>query len=373
MITKIFADKETNIIKHLLMKKKLSFYRLISKLGRPKSYTGKIFLIAFIGTHVPLIALFVYLTFYVSVEERVSILLALLIATLVGASATLYFIYRLLAPILLTNKAVIKYYSDKVTPSLPMEFEDEAGVLMANTQRCIDQLDDLLKLKNRLIGMVSHDSKTPLGSIKIASGLIKDEMVDDAPNKEAILKYIELIEISTNNHAEFLDNMLTLARFDDGKIDLVKNEVSPEEVFEKLKMSHKVYFKIKKIDFVTTSDLTENEKLKIDTEKMLSVLNNLVQNAIKFSNNGGTIKVHIEQKDNRHLIHVIDEGVGISEDKQKSIFEAFSSSSHGTKNEIGSGLGLWIVRVLTNLHDGEIDFSSKEGEGSTFTVSIPAE
>jgi signal transduction histidine kinase len=353
------------------MRANLSFYKLISKLYRPKSYTGKIFLIAFIGTHIPLIGVFIYLTFYVSIDERMSILLVLLIATLIGASATLYFIYRLLAPIMLTNNAVKKYYSDKVTSNLPMEFEDEAGVLMSNTQLCIEQLDELLKLKNRLIGMVSHDSKTPLGSIKIANGLIKDEIKDENPNKEDILQYIGLIEMSTNNHIEFLDNMLTLARFDDGKISLNKEKVSPQKIFEKLKENHKMYFKLKNIEFSTYKELPDQSYLNIDLDKMLSVFNNLIQNAIKFTKNGGKIDMLIEQKESYFLIHIKDNGQGIPEKVQSDIFEAFSTSSHGTKSEIGSGLGLWIVKVFTNLHGGEISFKSKEGEGSTFTVSIP--
>lgn len=353
------------------MNKKLSFYKLISKLGRPKSYTGKIFLIAFIGTHIPLISLFVYLIFLVPIEGRLSILLVLLLATLVGASATLYFIYQLLAPILLTNKAVIKYYSDKEIPKLPLNFEDEAGVLMANTQQCINQLDDLLKLKNRLIAMVSHDSKTPLGSINIANGLIKDEIEDEAPNKEDILKYIELIELSTNTHAEFLDNMLTLARFDDGKIHLNKKEITPDQIFHKLKKNHQMYFEMKEIEFVTHSTLKDGEKLKVDEDKIISVLNNLVQNAIKFTNSGGRIELTVEKKANKHLVTVKDNGVGISEDQKKSIFEAFSSSSHGTKSEVGSGLGLWIVQVFTNLHNGEVKFETEEGKGSAFTISLP--
>ena len=221
--------------KNFSVDSKLSFYNLISKLKWPKGYTGKIFLIAFIGTHIPLIGIFVYLTIFFPIEERATVLLALLVATVIGATATLYFIYRLLAPILVTNKAVLKYYSDKELPSLPINYTDEAGVLMANIQKCLEQLDELLIMKNRLIAMVSHDSKTPLGSIKIANGLIKEEIEDEVPNKEDILKYLELIENSTDAHAEFLDNMLTLARFEDGKIHLNKTKVQPEELFDKLR------------------------------------------------------------------------------------------------------------------------------------------
>lgn len=353
------------------MDSKLSFYNLISKLKWPKGYTGKIFLIAFIGTHIPLIGLFIYLTIYFPVEERVSILLVVLVATVIGATATLYFIFRLLAPILMTNKAVIKYNSEKKIPSLPKHFLDEAGVLMANTQKCIEELDDLLKLKNRLIAMVSHDSKTPIGSIKIANELIKDELQGDNPDREDIFKYIELIEISTESHARFLDNMLTLARFDDGEIHLNKKEVAPEDIFNKLAKNHKIYFEMKGIEFITNSELPNGSKLKVDIEKMISVLNNLIQNSIKFTKQDGKIELNIKEREGRYLITVKDNGVGIAEAQKKTIFNAFSDSSRGTKNEIGSGLGLWIVKVFTDLHKGEINFESEEGKGTTFMLTLP--
>lgn len=353
------------------MDSKLSFYSLISKLKWPKGYTGKIFLIAFIGTHIPLIGLFIYLTIYLPVEERVSILLVVLAATVVGASVTLYFIFRLLAPILMTNKAVIKYNSDKKIPVLPKHFEDEAGLLMANTQKCIEELNDLLKLKNRLIAMVSHDSKTPIGSIKIANELIRGELQGDDPDLKDIFKYIELIEISADSHARFLDNMLTLARFDDGEIHVNKREVTPEDIFNKLAKNHRIYFEMKGIEFITNSDLPNGSKINVDVEKMISVLNNLIQNSIKFTKQDGKIVVDLKEKKGKYLITVKDNGVGIAEAQKETIFNAFSDSSEGTKNEIGSGLGLWIVKVFTELHKGEISFESEEGKGTTFTLSLP--
>ena len=353
------------------MKYNLSFYKIFSSLGWPKSYTGKIFLIAFIGTHIPLIGLFFYLIMISPIEEKTSILLVLLFATVIGASVTLFFIFKLLAPILLTNKAVITYNTKKKLSDLPTHFKDEAGVLMANTQRCIEELDDLLKLKNRLIAMVSHDSKTPIGSIKIANELIKSELEDENPNREDIFKYIDLIEVSTDSHARFLDNMLSLARFDDGKIQLNKTEVTPQEIFNKLAKNHKIYFEMKGIEFVTSSGLPDGSKLTVDVEKIISVLNNLIQNAIKFTTQGGKIELNMEEQEGKVLIKVKDSGVGIPEDHKQTIFNAFSNSSSGTKNELGSGLGLWIVKVFTDLHDGEVSFTSKESEGTTFTVSIP--
>ncbi len=353
------------------MKVNLSFYKSISKLKLPKSYTGKIFLIAFIGTHIPLLTLFIYLIFVLPVEQRVSILLVLLVATLIGTGATLYFIYRLLAPVMLTNHAVKQYREEKTLPELPLNYQDEAGVLMADTQKCLEQLDDLLKLKNRLIGMVSHDSKTPIGSIKIASGLIKEELNDESVNLDEVKKYLELIEVSAQSHAEFLDNMLTLARFDEGQIPVNKTKVDPEHFFEKLKENHQVYLKTKNISFNTESMLNNGDAIYCDKDKMMAVMNNLVQNSLKFTKEGGEISVKIDKNNQNYLISVIDNGIGIPDNQKKNLFDAFSNSNKGTKNELGSGLGLWIVKVFTELNGGNISFESEVNEGSEFNIYLP--
>jgi len=168
-----------------------------------------------------------------------------------------------------------------------------------------------------------------------------------------------------------LDNMLTLARFDDGEIHLNKKEVAPEDIFNKLAKNHKIYFEMKGIEFVTNSELPIGSKLNIDVEKMISVLNNLVQNSIKFTKQDGKIELNLKEREGRYLITVKDNGVGIAEAQKETIFSAFSDSSQGTKNEVGSGLGLWIVKVFTDLHKGEINFESEEGKGTTFTLSLP--
>jgi len=363
--------KDKNEDKWFKVRKDLSFYSTISKLKFPKSYTGKIFLIAFIGTHIPLITLFVYLIFMFPIENRIPVLLVLLGATLVGTAATLYFIYRLLIPILVTSEGIKKYRDEKVLPSLPMEYKDEVGLLMSNTQKCIERLDDLLKLKNRLIGMVSHDSKTPIGSIKIASGLIAEDIEEESSNVDEIKKYLELIEVSLESHSEFLDNMLTLARFDEGEIPANKTKVSPDTFFKLLKDNHKIYFQTKNIKFNTESNLGEKETVYCDKDKMMAVLNNLIQNALKFTESGGSIKLKIDQDDQNYIFKVKDSGVGISDKQKETLFEAFSASSKGTKDEIGSGLGLWIVKVFTEVNGGKVNFESREGEGTEFTIRLP--
>lgn len=351
----------------------LGFYKLLSKLRWPVSYSGKILLIAFIGTHVPLIVLFIFLTFFYPIEYRMVILMCVLVATLGGTAGTLYYIYKILGPIRLTGHALNQYRSEKEKPDLPTNYSDDAGVLMSQTQGCIEELDELLKLKNRLLSLISHDSRTPLSTINLASDMIEAEIKEEKTDAEQVKHFLEMIKVSARHQLEFMNSMLSLARFDEGKLTLDQSAVKAEEIFEDLKKNHTLYLNSKSIEFETTSSLADDEELFLDKDKMMSVLNNLVQNAIKFTPKKGKITVSVSSDTEHFFFKVADTGVGISEEKKQNIFEAFSSSSEGTGKEKGTGLGLWIARVFTELHDGTISLSSKEGEGTTISITIPKE
>jgi signal transduction histidine kinase len=170
-----------------------------------------------------------------------------------------------------------------------------------------------------------------------------------------------------------MNSMLSIAKFDEGKLTIDKEEVDPEDLLDELQENQSLYIEKKKINYSSESTLNSGEKLYIDKEKMMSVLNNIVQNAIKFTNESGKIHVSIGEKGNDHLIKVTDNGKGISEKNQQGIFDAFSLSSKGTEKEKGTGLGLWVARVFTELHHGSISLSSKEGEGTVVRIAIPKE
>ena len=122
-------------------------YALLARLPLAKSYSGKFMLIAFLGTHVPLIALVLYLVFASSTGSRssVTVLVIVLVGTLFGTTATLYALYALLRPVSLASQALSEYLDSGRTPSLPTGFADQAGRLMANVQYVVEQLDKDLR------------------------------------------------------------------------------------------------------------------------------------------------------------------------------------------------------------------------------------
>ncbi len=125
----------------------LRLYSFLSRLDRLQSYKGKIMGITFLGTHVPLLALLVYLVLSASFTwaATVQILLVALLATLIGTVLLLYILDSLLAPVLMTSVALREYLSHQKLPNLPTEFKDEAGTLMANTALTIKKTDEVIQ------------------------------------------------------------------------------------------------------------------------------------------------------------------------------------------------------------------------------------
>jgi diguanylate cyclase (GGDEF)-like protein len=132
----------------------LRTYALLSRLGFPKSYQGKILLVVFLGTHLPLLALVLYLLLSspISLRPALNILVLLLVATLVGTAATLYTLHALLAPVRLTSSSLQEYLNSKSIPSLPIGFTDEAGRLMTDVQYAVDNLDMTIRSLGELSG-----------------------------------------------------------------------------------------------------------------------------------------------------------------------------------------------------------------------------
>lgn len=141
-----------------LSKTNLHLYSFLSQFSYPKSYKGKIMLVAFVGTHIPLLTLLTYFVISSSFtwEMKVRIMLIALVATLVGTALTIYALHNLLAPVTLTFLALRQYLSKKTLPSLPTKFTDEAGILMADTSYTIKKLDEVIQY------MANYDDLTGL-------------------------------------------------------------------------------------------------------------------------------------------------------------------------------------------------------------------
>lgn len=234
------------------------------------------------------------------------------------------------------------------------------------TKKALEKERELNELKTKFVSIASHEFRTPLSTVLSSASLVAQ--YKERGDLEKIDKHIQRIKSSVNHLTSILNDFLSLGKLEEGRVDTVlelidvKNfldEVS-EELRPILKDGQDISMECSwpEVTFITDRRLLRN------------VLFNLISNASKYSNTHKTIYVRCEKSDNNMVLSVRDEGIGIPENELKHLFERFFRASNAT-NIQGTGLGLNIVSRYVDLLKGKIDFTSVEGKGSTFTITIP--
>ncbi|MBN2425668.1 MAG: response regulator [Calditrichaceae bacterium] len=244
------------------------------------------------------------------------------------------------------------------------------------------QLELTSKYKSEFLANMSHELRTPMNSIQILSKLLADNMEGNLTEKQK--EFAKTIYNSGIDLLELINEILDLSKIEAGKMVLNVDEMSLRNLpnyiqqnFEHMAAVKNLYLKV-----ISDDDLPEN--IITDRQRVEQILKNLISNALKFTLEGG-ITVQISKlksgdilkndklgRQNTIKISVSDTGIGIPKDKQKLIFEAFQQADGTTSRKYGgTGLGLSISRELIKLLQGEIQLSSQEGKGSTFSVFLP--
>lgn len=244
-------------------------------------------------------------------------------------------------------------------------------VPMANVGRLIVLHDitlykDLDKLKNELVATVSHDLKNPLAAIRGYLELI--EIFD--PLSERSKGYVENAKRAIYDMTQLIEDLLSVARLEAGiTLEPVATELLPvlQEVVEK----HKVHLERKHLQMELDVPL-DLPRVLVDGARLVQILNNLVNNAIKYSEEGRQIRLQAYRENGKVHVKIQDQGVGIPMDALPTIFDKFTRvRDEKTEHIKGTGLGLYIVKKLVEAHQGEVWVSSVYGEGSTFIFTLP--
>ncbi|MFY8021567.1 MAG: sensor histidine kinase [Bacteroidia bacterium] len=226
-------------------------------------------------------------------------------------------------------------------------------------------LQDLDKYKNAVFATLSHDIKTPIKNAKT----IFDILLDDDLDKEEKKKIIELASIQMSETSGLVENILYWAKSQMNGLKINKSDFLIKDSINNIQVNNQIQIDNKRLKI----NLQVSETLRAfgDKEFFEIILGNLVKNAIKFSNIGGQITILARKNADRLIdVQVIDEGIGIPDEKLGDIFNA-GESKRGTLNEKGTGLGLKISKLFTELNGGEIYIFSKEGLGSKIGFTIP--
>jgi len=228
------------------------------------------------------------------------------------------------------------------------------------------QLKELNATKDKLFSIIAHDLRSPFSNIIGLTELILDKSIDFEESE----KHIEILNSSAKNTLILLDNLLNWAKSQTGKLTFKPEKILLSKVILEIIAINKIHAQAKKI----TINYFSSDEIKVYAyENMLrTVLRNLISNAIKFTNTGGTISVFTILKHDHVEITVSDNGIGMNEIKRNALFKITSNTTmNGTANESGSGLGLVLCKEFVKKNGGEIWSESEEGKGSNFKFTVP--
>lgn len=237
-------------------------------------------------------------------------------------------------------------------------------------QRKSEQLEQSTKYKSEFLANMSHELRTPLNSILLLSKLMSD-------NKELdpeYIEYAEVIQSSGQGLLGLIDEILDLSKIEAGKMKLELADVTVKEVSTDMRSLFAPIAKNK--DLELKIELAEDiPSVYTDKMRLEQILKNLLSNAIKFTSKGSvTLNVKNHPETGMVFFSVTDTGIGIPAVKQGLVFEAFQQADGSTRRRFGgTGLGLSISRELAKLLGGEIELTSEEHVGSTFTLKLPVE
>ena len=268
-------------------------------------------------------------------------------------------------PIELTG-GVFNWQGRKVICSIVRDISERL-TLENKSKELTNELKELNKSKDKFFSIIAHDLRSPFhGLLGFADVLSQNyENLNDEERKE----YIGYIKSTSQQLFNLADNLLQWTRIQTGRIDYIPKKFDISKTMNKTINILKGNLQKKNINLI--NEIKENTIAEADEFMIQSVLQNILSNAIKFTNPGGKIRIYDYKTDEKYLLTFEDNGVGIPSDVIPGLFKIDSHyTTHGTDNEEGTGLGLILCRELIERNGGKISVESNRDKGSKFTIEL---
>jgi PAS domain S-box-containing protein len=231
-----------------------------------------------------------------------------------------------------------------------------------------EELKGLNAAKDKLFSIIAHDLRSPFSSLLGLSEIVLDDF--ETLSRDEIKGYnIEIYNV-LKNELTLLENLLNWSRLETGQMKLNRERINLYTKTESVISLLSVNAKLKDIDLL--NETAKDIFISADPNMLHSVLQNLIANSIKFTNKGGLIKVNSENMRNDFIqITVSDNGIGMTKDQIKNLFGLTATSTRGTNDEKGTGLGLMICKEMVERHGGIISAKSETGKGTDISFTMP--
>jgi signal transduction histidine kinase len=284
--------------------------------------------------------------------------------------------------VLVVNIIFIAFYTRKLITSFAVQTQkltnlvgeqDHSAKMLIRRDieltRANEKLTNLDTQKSEFMSIIAHQMRTPLSAIKwTLNMMVKNEL---GPLTVDQVNFLKKADESNEHMIGLVEDMLLADRLETGRSDINLTETNLDEIISDVLYDLTSKIKLHDTQVHRTQCDPAVCTVKADKEKMRAVIQNLLENAVKYTTQGGSVTVQVYDKDEYIYVSVKDSGIGIPKDQQAYIFGKFYRARNAARVEAnGSGLGLFIAKNIIERHGGTITCSSEEGKGTTFTFSI---
>ncbi|MDB5183149.1 MAG: hypothetical protein JWO47_933 [Candidatus Saccharibacteria bacterium] len=265
------------------------------------------------------------------------------------------------------NKQLILLAIEDVT--LQRKLKTDSDEMTANITKQRDLLQGLSDAKDEFVSMASHQLRTPATAVKQYVSMIAEGYAGDLTKEQKVL--LDVAYKNNERQLEIIEDLLRVAKVDSGKVSLEKSSCDIVLEVKRAVREQAILFE-NRGQKVIVNVVRKQVFALIDPKLMLMVIENLLDNAGKYSSRGSSITIGIGQNDQDTIISFADTGVGIRKIDMEKLFKKFSRIDNKLSNEArGTGLGLYWVKKIVSLHGGSVKVVSKIHKGSTFTITLP--
>ena len=278
-----------------------------------------------------------------------------------------YIIYIATALILIIYIAnyvkILRKLVDQKTVKLNKQLEEN--------KKLSEEIINKEKFKNNYFVNLSHELRTPINVISSTVQLINSLNKEDSMTKDKAVKYMNIITKSCNNLLKIINDIIDSSKIETGHYKITRKDNDIVYIVEEAALNMSKFIEEKGLSLIVDPDM-EEKVIYCDENEIERCIINLLGNAVKFTPEGGEIRVYIKEVDSYIEVSIEDTGIGISKEDQEFIFDRFSQvEGSGATKVSSSGIGLTLVKYIAKLHDGYVKLESEPNKGSRFTIGLP--